>query len=408
MALDPRRVVRVGVVGVGSRGTFLLRLLLQTPGAAIRAVGDVDASHAQEARAICEQAGGDAPEAYTRGERDFERLCARDDLDAVVIATPWEWHTPVAIAAMRAGKYAGVEVPAALTMPELQDLVRTSEQTGVPCMMLENVNYYENVLSALRMVREGVYGDVLHAEAGYQHDVRFLLFTEDGRLTWRTRHYERLNGNLYPTHAIGPVAWWLNINRGDRFTRLTSVSTPAACIQEYAARRFGGDHELARRHYALGDINTTLIQTARGRTVTLYHTITTPRPYDLIFRLQGTRGIYEGGNARTYIEGVSPASDQWEPFDPYLQRYPHPLWQSYGVDARKSGGHGGGDYIMVRQFIDAVRAKAAPPQDVYDAATWSAIVPLSIASVARGGASVTFPDFTHGRWKTAPPIPVTG
>lgn len=393
-------VVRMGIVGVGARGTALLQTLLQIPGVRINAVCDIVAARAQQAQALVEQAGGARPEAYTRRERDFERLCARDDLDAVITATPWQWHTPVAIAAMRAGKVAGTEVPACQTLAECWDLVRTSEETGVPCMMLENVNYFENVLAVLRMVREGVYGDLIHAEAGYQHDCRSLMFTDDGALTWRGEHCAAQNGNLYPTHPLGPIAWWMGINRGDRFTHLTSMSTSAKCLQEYAARRFGPQHPLARRRYALGDINTTLLHTEQGRTVTLYFTITTPRPYDLIFRLQGTKGIYEGGQDRTYIEGLSPIADAPEPFAPYLARFAHPLWKRLQAEAKKNGGHGGCDYIVMHEFVRAVRLRAPLPQDVYDAATWSAVVPLSRESVARKGATVAFPDFTRGAWRT--------
>jgi hypothetical protein len=175
-------------------------------------------------------------------------------------------------------------------------------------------------------------------------------------------------------------------------------------------RRFGADHPLARREYALGDVNTTLLQTARGRTVTLYHDLSTPRPYDLIFRLQGTRGIWEGGNDRTHLEGVSPSPGNWEPFAPYLARYAHPLWQRLEAQARANGGHGGCDYIVMHEFVEAVRAGTSLPQDVYDAAVWSAIVPLSGRSVASKGAWVDFPDFTGGRWRKGGPVaePVAG
>ena len=397
------RAVRVGVVGVGGRGMGLLQTLLQIPGVQTPAVCDIVEERTRQAQAIVEKASGVRPEAYTRGDHDYERLCARDDLDAVVSATPWQWHAPIAIASMRAGKMIGTEVPACQTIAECWELVRTSEQTGVPCMMLENVNYFENVLAVLRMVREGVYGDLLHAEAGYQHDCRSLLFTGDGRLTWRGEECAAHNGNLYPTHAIGPVAWWMGINRGDRFTHLTSMSTRSQCVREYARRTFGPDHPLAKRRYALGDVNTTLLHTEAGRTVTLYFTITTPREYDLIFRLQGSRGIYEGGQDRTYLEGVSPTPDTPEPFAPYLAKYAHPLWKRLEEQAKRNGGHGGCDYIVMHEFVRAVRSRT-PPQDVYDAVTWSAIVPLSAESVARHGATVPFPDFTRGAWRTNRPV----
>ena len=408
-AAEAARKVRIGVVGVGARGTALLRTMLQFDGVEVPAVCDIVQARAARSQDIVEEARGARPEAYTEDERDWERLVRREDLDAVVVATPWEWHAPVMVAAMRAGKFGGTEVPAALTVEECWDLVRTSEETGMPCMMLENVCYFRNVLTLLRMVREGVFGELIHAEAGYQHDCRHLMFNGDGTLTWRGEHCAARNGNLYPTHPIGPVAQWLNINRGDRFTRLTSLSSPALGLKRYAARKFGPDHPLAQREYALGDVNTCLLQTERGRTVTLYFDICSPRAYDLIFRLQGTEGIHMGGGrASIHLEGVSPKPHTDEPFAPYMEEYAHPLWVSLGEEARKHGGHGGSDYVMMHDFIKAVRDRTSPPQDVYDAATWSAIVALSIVSVAGNGAVVDFPDFTQGRWKTNLPLPVYG
>ncbi len=400
--------VRIGIVGVGDRGTALLNTLLQLPGVEIRAVGDVVADRAARAQDVVEKKSGARPEAYTQGETDYERLVARDDLDAVIIATPWEWHTRMAVAAMRAGKYAGVEVPAAITLEECWELVRVSEETGRPCMMLENVCYFQNALTVLRMVREELFGGLLHCEAGYQHDCRYLMANDDGTLTWRGQHVASKNGNLYPTHPVGPIAQWMNINRGNRFVQLTSVSTAAIGMRQYFAKRFGPEHELARRAYALGDINTTLIQTANGQTVTLYFDMMTYRPYDLIFRVQGTKGIYLATHEKACIEGLTPEPEHWEPFEPYLEKYAHPLWVELEQEAKKNAGHGGADYITMYAFVKAVREKACPPQDVYDAATWSAIFPLTIASVAAGGRPVEFPDFTHGMWKTNTPIGIHG
>ena len=401
------RTVGVGVVGVGSRGTGFVHTLAGMPGVEVRAVCDIVEAHAARSQQIVEDKTGKRPEAYTKGERDFERLCARDDLDAVITATPWEWHTPVAVAAMRAGKYAATEVPAAITLDECRRLVRASEETGMPCMMLENVCYFRNVLTILRMVREGVLGDILHCAGGYQHDCRYLLVNKDGSLSWRGMQASEKNGNLYPTHPIGPIAWWMNINRGDRFAQLVSMSTPSMGIKNYAAKILGPDHEMAQKDYALGDVNTTLVKTANGRTITLYFDMCTPRPYDLIFRVQGTKGLYMGTLDKIYIEEVSPEKDQYEPFAPYMEKYAHPLWDDLQKQAAAHGGHGGADYITLHEFIKAVRNRTQTPQDVYDAATWSAIFPLSIESVAKG-APVEFPDFTNGKWKTNAPVPVYG
>jgi predicted dehydrogenase len=399
--------VRVGMVGVGNRGTFLTQTLLQLPGVEIPAICDINPEHAARAAKIVQDAAGKAPDLYTNGERDWERLVARDDLDAVVTATPWQWHTPIMVAAMKAGKFGATEVPAALTLDECWELVHTSEQTGQHCMMLENVCYFENALAILRMVREGVFGELIHAEAGYQHDGRFVMIDAGGNLLWRGEHAIKSNGNLYPTHPIGPVAQWMNINRGDRFTRLVSMSAKSRGLKYYAAKKFGPDHPLAKQDYALGDLNTTLLETENGCTVTLYFDLCAPRPYDLLFRLQGTKGIVMGAWDKIYLEDVSPAKEQWEPFAPYMEKYRHPLWKDLNADA-KSGGHGGGDFITVYEFIKAIRAKSAPPQNVYDAATWSAIVPLSIQSAAGHGTPIDFPDFTAGKYKTTQALPIYG
>jgi predicted dehydrogenase len=285
-------------------------------------------------------------------------------------------------------------------MKECWDLVKTSEETGMPCMMLENVNYMQPNLAITQMLKDGALGEMQHAEAGYQHDCRFLAFTEDGQLTWRGRHMAEKNGNLYPTHPIGPIAWWMNINRGNRFMRLSSISTKPRSMRNYAERKFGADHPLARREYALGDVNTTLIEVSNGMTVTLYFDLCSPRPYDMIFRVQGTKGVYEGTHDRIHVEGITPA-DGWETFSTkYLSKYEHSLWREYGTAAVQNGGHGGCDYIVVGEFLKSVRNRTQTPQDVYDAATWSAIVPLSIESVSKHGHVVDFPDFTEGKWKT--------
>lgn len=395
------KTVRVGVIGVGARGTFLLETMLGFPNVAVPAVCDININATNHAQDLVEQKTGKRPTAYNT---DWKNLCQRDDLDAVVIATPWEWHAQMAIESMRHGKYVGVEVPACQTIADAWELVRVSQQTGMPCMMLENVNYFRNTLAATRMIREGVFGEVLHAEVGYQHDCRNLAFTDDGQLSWRGKHMAEKNGNLYPTHPIGPVAWWMDINRGNRFVRLSSISSKALGLREYAKHKFGADHPLAKRDYKGGDLNTTLIETANGMTVTLYYTLTTPRPYDMIFRMQGTKGIFEGQLDRICLEGVSP-NDAWEPFANYQTKYEHPIWRELGEEAAKNGGHGGCDYIMVSEFLKAVRERTQTPQDVYDAATWSAIVALSMESVAKNGQVVEFPDFTEGKWKTNPVRP---
>ncbi len=395
--------VRVGVVGVGSRGSYLTKILLNIEGVEVPALCDVNPDNLAKCQKDVTDAGRKKPEGYSRGPWDFQRMCERDDLDAVLTATPWEWHTPVSVAAMKAGKYAATEVPAAVNLDECWELVETSESTRMPCMMLENVNYFKNVMMVLNMVRQNLFGELLHCEAGYQHDVRFVKFDKNGNMLWRGRHSVTRNGNLYPTHPIGPIAWWLDINRGNRFTHLVSMSTQSRGLNHHIEKNFGSNHPFAKMKFSLGDINTTLIKTHNGPTVTLYHDTQSPRPYDLIFRVQGTEGIYSGTLNKIYIEDRSPKEHTWEDIDKYEKEFEHPMWKTLGPVAQNYG-HGGGDYMEIHQFIKAVRNRTQTPEDVYDAATWSVISPLTEKSVANKSAPVDFPDFTRGKWMTNPPI----
>jgi predicted dehydrogenase len=407
LAAAVENTVRIGMVGVGGRGTGLLRNLLDLPGVEIPAICDINEDNLRRAQDIVEKAGRPQPAGYSGGPEDFRRLVERKDLDAVVTATPWEWHTPVCLAAMKADKYAATEVPAAITVEECWDLVNTSEKTGKPCMMLENVCYFRNVLMVLNLIQQGMLGEIIHSEAGYQHDVRGgKIRATDGEIRWRGMHAVKRNANLYPTHPIGPVAWWSNINRGDRFTYLVSMSSKSRGINNYVRKKFGPDHPNAKRTYALGDVNTTLIRTENGVTVTLYHDTQLPRPYDLILRVQGTEGIYSGTLDKIYIEDRSPKPHTWEDIEPYYEKFEHPIWKDLGPTARNYG-HGGGDYITLHQFVKAVRNRTQTPIDVYDTAVWSVITPLSETSVATKSAPVDVPDFTRGKWKTVRPIEIS-
>jgi predicted dehydrogenase len=402
--------VKIGLVGVGNRGTGLVKILLDVPGVEIPAICDINEEHLQNAQAIVEKAGRKRPEGYSSGPEDYRRLAAREDLDAVMTATPWELHTPVAVAAMKAGKYAATEVPAAITVEQCWELVNTSEQTGMPCMMLENDCFGRGALMALNLVEQGVLGEVVHCEGGYDHDIRAGLL-RNGQLSWRGMHALRRNANLYPTHPIGPIAWWTGINRGDRFTYLTSMSSKSRGLSHYAAKHFGPDNIYAKRQFADGDVNTSLVMTEKGVTVTLNHDTQLPRPYSdsgdtkiplMVQRLQGTEGIFFGSLEKIYIDGRSP-EHKWEDTAPYYEQYDHFLWKALG-DAARSSSHGGEDYVELHQFVRAVRNRIQTPVDVYDAATWSVIVPLSEQSVASKSAAVDFPDFTRGKWKNARPL----
>ncbi|MGB5525764.1 MAG: Gfo/Idh/MocA family oxidoreductase [Gemmatimonadota bacterium] len=407
----PADKLRLGFIGVGGRGSWLLGLAARRDDTEIKAVCDIVPEKARRAADAVTEAGGNEPRQFTSGEEDYLNLIEMDDIDAVIIATPWLWHTPMAIAAMERGKAVGVEVPAATTVQDCWDLVQTQERTGMPFMMMENVCYRRDVMAVLRIVREGLLGEMMHLHCGYQHDLRAVKFNpgaefgpgSNGEAVWRTDHSINRNGELYPTHGIGPVANWLDINRGNLFVSLTSHATKTRGLHEYIVAQGGEDHPNADVRFKLGDIVTTMIHTRNGETVMVSHDTNLPRPYSLAFRVQGTRGLWMNDNRSIYIEGVSPEAHRWEPFESYQETYDHPLWKRYAEDA-EGGGHGGMDFFVMNAFVEAVKRGEPTPMDVYDAAAWSVIGPLSEQSIAMGSHPVAFPDFTGGLWAKRNPI----
>ncbi len=410
----PADVVRLGFIGVGMRGRNHIEQALFRNDVVIPAICDVDPDSIARATGLIQKAGRKLPEVYSGGSEAFLKMLQRDDLDGVVIATPWEWHVPMAVATMKAGKYAAVEVSATVTLQESWDLVNTSEKTGMPCMILENVCYRRDVLSVLNMIRQGLFGEMTYAHCGYQHDLREVKFN-DGKQAygggvefgakgysearWRTQHSVDRNGDLYPTHGLGPVAHWLDINRGNRFVRLTSMATKSRGLHKYVVDKGGANHPNASVHFKLGDVVTTMIECANGENIMIIHDTNSPRPYSLGFRAQGTEGIWMDDNDMIYLEKHSPKPHSWEPFAQYQERYDHPLWKRHAQTAENAG-HGGIDFFVLRAFIEAVKAKGPVPIDVYDAAVWSAISPLSEQSIAGGSKAVDIPDFTRGKWQT--------
>ncbi len=400
-ALD---TVRIGFVGVGGMGSAHVRNFLKIEGVEVRAVCDIVEGKVARIQRWVVEAGQPRPAGYSRGETDFERMCESEELDLVFTATPWRWHVPVCVAAMKAGKHAATEVPAAVTMEECWQLVETSERMRRHCVMMENCCYSRWMLMVLNMVRQGLLGELLHGEAGYLHDLREVKFGTGGEALWRTEHSVKRNGNLYPTHGLGPVAQCMNINRGDRFDYLVSMSGKSRGLNLYAAKKFGPDHLFARRKYALGDINVSLIRTVKGLTITLYHDCSSPRPYSRVDLVQGTKGIFRGypQPPKIHIEGRSPGHS-WESMDKYYEEYEHPLWKSL-TEKAEGAGHGGMDYIEDYRLIKCLRTGAPPDMDVYDAAAWSVVSELSERSVAHRSRPVDFPDFTRGMWKSRPPL----
>ena len=395
--------VRVGFVGVGGMGTGHIRNLVRIEGAAITAICDIREEHARRAAAMVQQAGQPAPRLYTGGERDFERLCAEEDLDLVYTATPWRWHVPVCVAAMNNGKHAATEVPAAVTLEECWQLVETSESTGKHCVMMENCCYDRAELMILNMVRQGLLGELLHGECGYLHDLRDIKFSDEGEGLWRLAHSVTRNGDLYPTHGLGPVAQCMNINRGNQFARLVSMSSPSRGLNLFAEKKFGPESPEARKQYALGDVVTTLIRTVGGQTIVVQHDTDSPRPYSRDINVQGTRGLVRKyPEEKIYIEGRSP-EHQWEPLSNYGPEFEHPLWKAMQEQSRGAG-HGGMDYIEDYRLIQCLRRGTPLDMDVYDAAALSAVSPLSERSIASRNQPVHFPDFTRGAWKKRQPL----
>lgn len=386
--------VRIGVVGVGHRGTHLMNLLLGVPGTRINAVCDLDESHRQRAIEIVAAHQGARPADYGQTRDGYDRMLERDDLDAILIATPTKWHCPMAIAAMKAGKHVASEVPAGFQLDELQELVRTKEETGRRYILLENYLYGRECLAVWQMVRQGLFGDPYYAECAYIHDCRFMLFKDDGSLDWWGEWASRHYGHDYPTHGMGPVSKWLGLNEGDRLTHLTAMMSRPRVLKPYVIRKFGPDSPQAEIEWANGDFTSVMMTTARGRLIRNDYDVNSPRPESNYYLLQGVRGVYDSRMGIHFDQ----TPEVWEDFAPYLEQHDHPLWRAHGEDAVNAG-HGGGDYFVVRAFVNMVRHDREPWIDVYDAATWSVIYHCSRQSIDRHGSSVEVPDFTGGKWR---------
>lgn len=409
VAFEPHEEVRIGLLGAGNRQTGLMRSLAPVPGARVVALTDDDDEAARTLAGRLAEWGHPDVDVLT-GADAADQLCARDDVDLVMIATPWDLHAPLAIKAMRAGKHAAVEVPAAVTLEECWQLVEVSEETRRHCVILENCCYGRTELLALQLVRAGALGQLLHAECSYTHDLRKMLLESK---EWRRRAHIERDGNLYPTHGLGPVANCFGINRGDRFTRLVSMGSPSLGLQEWRAKHLPADDPRQQETYICADINTSLLQTEQGRTVVLQHQVVGPRPYDRRNQVVGTNGVIMDYPPRIFLEDdpLHPDAEtedddnemaeheEFGPIEPYEERFGHPLLASEGENAERAGGHGGMDYLMLLRLVQTMREGAVPDMDVYDAATWTAAGPLSEQSVAGGNVPVEFPDFTRGQWQ---------
>lgn len=409
---DKDTKVRLGFIGVGFRGQSHLELALNRNDVDIVALCDIQQPMMDMSLQLVAKANKPKPQVILDGPYGYRKILENKDIDAVIISTPWEWHSIQCLDAMKAGKYVGCEVNVGMTVEECWELVHTSERTGMPLMMLENVCYRRDVMAVMNMVRQGIFGELIHLQGGYQHDLRGVKFN-DGKTNpgvgaefgakgfseaqWRTQHSINRNGELYPTHGVGPVAMMIDINRGNRFTQLVSYATKARGLHDYIVKVGGENHPNSKVNFKLGDVVTTMIRTANDETVLLQHDTNLPRPYSLGFRVQGTRGIWMDVNKSIYVEGSSKEAHRWEDAQAWLDKYDHPLWKKYGNDAAGAG-HGGMDWFVLNAFIESVKRRTNTPQDVYDAAAWCAITPLSEQSIQLGGESVEFPDFTQGQW----------
>jgi Oxidoreductase family, NAD-binding Rossmann fold len=404
LAAPPIDLVRVGYVGIGGQGSGHVQNLLKIPGCRITAVCDVRPERTDWAISRITAAGHPAPTAYTRGPQDFVRLCETEQLDLVYNATPWEFHVPIMLAAMKNGKHTVTEVPAAMSLEDCWAIVESAEKHRKHCLLMENCNYDRMEMMVYNMVRQGVLGEVLHAEGGYLHDLRSIKFANEGEGLWRRAWDSKINGNTYPTHGLGPVANCLDNNRGDRFDYLVSMSGPSRGLQNWAAEHEPVGSPKRQEHYVEGDINCSLIKTAKGKTILVEHGTNLPRPYSRIHMVQGTKGLFQGYPDRVYIEGRG-KEDTWVNAQEMLKEFEHPLWKEIAAQAQGAG-HGGMDFIEDYRLIKCLREGTPTDFNVYDAAAISAVVGLSVQSAAKKSAPVEFPDFTRGAWKTAAPVPI--
>ena len=411
LTTKPLERVRVAVIGL-HRGLTHVEAILGLEFADVIAVCDIVDDRAQEAALACEKMRGKRPVIYSGNENIWEQLVDRDDIDVVYIATPWDWHVPMSLRAMERGKHAFVEVAAAVAVDDCWRLVDTSERTQRHCVMLENCCYGENELFVLNLARAGVLGELTHAECAYIHDLRGVLFELGYEGDWRRNYHWKLDGNLYPTHGLGPVAQYLGLGAGDQFKFLVSMSSHEKNLTKHrdATQPNGGRH--AAEKYVCGDMNTSMIKTELGRTIMIQHDVVSPRPYSRINALSGTGGTFFDYPARLAINDPKSygleekGSHAWlkeKDLATMRQKFTHPLWTKL-AERSKDAGHGGMDFVMNWRHLDCLRQGLTPDSVVYDAAAWSSIIELSVHSVATGSMPVVLPDFTRGLWKEIKPL----
>ncbi|MFA7042785.1 MAG: Gfo/Idh/MocA family oxidoreductase [Bacteroidales bacterium] len=400
---DPIPIVRVAFIGLGSRGQEAIRRFMYLEGVEIVALCDINKDFVTKAQKLLANNNKKPALEFSNGPEDWKNVCKLKNVDLIYTCTPWNLHTPIAVYAMENGKHVATEVPAASTVEDCWKLVNTAEKNRRHCMMLENCCYDFFEMATLNMVQQGVLGEIVHAEGAYIHDLRSLNFGDpkkDGyQGMWRLKHNEKHTANPYPTHGLGPVCQALNIHRGDKLNSLVSMSSDQFGMSQYAKKTFGDSSAFAKQHYELGDMNTTIIRTQKGKTIMIQHDVTSPRPYNRIHMLSGTKGFVEKYPVQSIaLEPNAHESLSQKEIDKMLKKYEHPIVTEVGKKAKEVGGHGGMDFIMDFRLIYCLRNGLPLDEDVYDAAEWSCLTELTEISVRNGSIPVEIPDFTRGDW----------
>ena len=398
---EPIDTIRIAFIGVGGRGSGAVYRYTYLDGVKIVALCDLVPENLEKVQKMLKERGFPPADTYT-DSLDWKKVCERDDIDLVYVCTHWDLHTPIAVYAMEQGKHAVTEVPAAISIDECWQLVNTAEKTRRHFMQLENCNYDFFEMATLNMARQGLFGEIVHAEGAYIHDLRQGLFNEKNGYwnMWRLRHNQTRNGNLYPTHGLGPICHIMNIHRGDKMEYLVSMSSEQFGLTAYAKEKFGEDSDYAKRDYKRGDMNTTLVKTHNGKTIMIQHDVTSPRPYSRIHMISGTKGFVQKWPVRGIaLEPEAHSFMSEEDMEKLLAEYEHPITREVGEMARKVGGHGGMDFTMDYRLIYCLRNGLPLDEDVYDAAEWCSITGLSQKSIENQGMPVRVPDFTRGSWE---------
>lgn len=395
--------IAVGIIGLGQRGIMLLEDTILPQGVRVAAVSDVYEDRREKVKELITKAGFPAPQMFS----DYHDMIDMPEIQAVIITASWDTHIRIACEAMEAHKFVGMEVGGAYALEDCWELVRTQERTGSQCMLLENCCYGRDEMLVLNMVRQGLFGDVIHCSGGYRHDLRDEVSYGRENRHYRFRNYLHRNCENYPTHELGPIANVLNINRGNRMLSLVSVASKSAGLHEFLKKEKGPEYDATSMDFRQGDVVSTIIRCAGGETISLTLDTTLPRYYSRAFHVQGTKGMYEEENRSIFLDRPEDRKfdfdwkKRWGNVSEYYDQYDHPVWKQYLRDGVHKG-HDGIDWLVFEDFFRAVREEKPAPIDVYDAAAWMSIAPLSEDSIATG-LPVAIPDFTRGRWMTREP-----